>query len=62
MSNNLDHNSITGALLSVSAYVLSINQINEYASVLFMTISGIASVTTIYYNIKKIKQKDNEKS
>ena len=62
MSNHLDHNSITGSLLSIGAYVLSINQINEYASVLFMTISGVASVTTIYYNIKKIKNKDNEKS
>jgi hypothetical protein len=62
MNNNLDHNSITGSILSVGAYVLSINQINAVASVLFMTISGIASVTTIYYNIKKIKNKDNEKS
>jgi hypothetical protein len=62
MNNNLDHNSITGSLLSIGAYVLSINQINVLASTLFMVISGIASVTTIYYNIKKIKNKDNEKS
>jgi len=62
MSNHLDHNSITGALLSVGAYVLSINQINAYASMLFMAISGVASVTTIYYNIKRIKKQDNEKS
>jgi NADH:ubiquinone oxidoreductase subunit E len=62
MSNNLDHNSITGSILSVGAYVLSINQINAIASMLFMAISGVASVTTIYYNIKKIKNKNNEKS
>jgi hypothetical protein len=62
MSNHLDHNSISGALLSVGAYVLSINQINAYASMLFMAISGVASVTTIYYNIKRIKKQDNEKS
>lgn len=62
MHNNLDHNSISGALLSIGAYVLSINQINAYASVLFMVISGIASISTIYYNIKKIKEKNNEKS
>jgi hypothetical protein len=62
MNNNLDHNSISGSLLSILAYVLSINQINVLASTLFMVISGIASVTTIYYNIKKIKNKDNEKS
>jgi hypothetical protein len=62
MSNNLDHNSISGSLLSIGAYILSINQINAIASMLLMTISGIASVTTIYYNIKKIKKRDNEKS
>jgi len=62
MNNNLDHNSITGSLLSIGAYVLSINQINVLASTLFMVISGIASITTIYYNIKKLKNKDNEKS
>lgn len=59
MSNNhLDHTSITGAILSVGTYILSINQINMIAGTLFMLLSGIASVTTIIYNIKKIK---NEK-
>ena len=62
MINHLDHNSISGSLLSIGAYILSINQINAIASMLFMAISGIASVTTIYYNIKKIKKRDNEKS
>jgi hypothetical protein len=59
MSNNhLDHTSITGAIISVGTYILSINQINMIAGTLFMLLSGIASVTTIIYNIKKIK---NEK-
>jgi hypothetical protein len=59
MSNNqLDHTSITGAMISVGTYILSINQINMIAGTLFMLLSGIASVTTIIYNIKKIK---NEK-
>lgn len=58
-NNNLDHTSITGAMLSVGTYILSINQINMIASTLFMTLSGVASLTTIYYNIKKIK-KDKE--
>jgi hypothetical protein len=62
VNNNLDHNSISGTLLSIGSYVLSINQINAYASMLFMIISGIASVSTIYYNIKKLKEKQNEKS
>lgn len=61
MNNNLDHNSITGSVLSVGAYVLSINQINALTGMLLMILSGIASITTIYYNIKKIKNKDNEK-
>jgi hypothetical protein len=61
MNNNLDHNSITGSVLSVGAYVLSINQINALTGMLLMILSGIASITTIYYNIKKIKDKDNEK-
>jgi hypothetical protein len=62
MNNQLDHNSISGSILSVGAYILSINQINAVISMLFMTISGIAGITTIYYNIKKIKKKNNEKS
>ena len=59
MSNNhLDHTSISGAIISVGTYILSINQINMIAGTLFMLLSGSASVTTIIYNIKKIK---NEK-
>jgi hypothetical protein len=58
-NNNLDHTSITGAMLSVGTYILSINQVNMIAGTLFMLLSGIASITTIVYNIKKIK-KDKE--
>jgi len=59
MSNSeLDHTSISGAIISVGAYILSINQINVIAGTMFMLLSGIASITTIIYNIKKIK---NEK-
>jgi hypothetical protein len=59
MSNSeLDHTSISGAIISVGAYILSINQINMIAGTMFMLLSGIASITTIIYNIKKIK---NEK-
>jgi hypothetical protein len=60
-NNHLDHNSISGALLSVGSYILSINQVNILASFIFMIISGVASISTIYYNIKKIKDIDNEK-
>jgi hypothetical protein len=57
-NNNLDHTSISGSILSVGTYILSTNQINMIASTLFLLLSGIASITTIIYNIKKIK---NEK-
>jgi len=61
MSNNhLDHTSITGAILSVGTYILSINQINMIAGTFFMLLSGIASITTIIYNIKKIKKDEKE--
>ena len=58
-NNNLDHTSITGAMLSVGTYILSIYQVNMIAGTMFMLLSGIASITTIVYNIKKIK-KDKE--
>lgn len=60
MHNNLDHNSINGALLSIGSIVLSNMTINMGLSLVFMALSGVASVTTIIYNIKKIKE--NEKS
>jgi hypothetical protein len=61
MSNNeLDHTSISGAILSVGTYILSINQINMIAGAFFMLLSGIASITTIIYNIKKIKKNEKE--
>jgi len=61
MSNNeLDHTSISGAIISVGAYILSINQINMIAGTMFMLLSGIASITTIIYNIKKIKKNEKE--
>jgi len=55
-NNNLDHTSITGAMLSVGTYILSIYQVNMIAGTMFMLLSGIASITTIVYNIKKIKK------
>jgi hypothetical protein len=55
-NNNLDHTSISGSLISIGTYILSINQINMIAGTWFMLLSGIASITTIVYNIKKIKK------
>jgi hypothetical protein len=55
-NNNLDHTSISGSLISVGTYILSINQINMITGTWFMLLSGIASITTIVYNIKKIKK------
>ena len=59
MSNN--DNSIGGSIASVGTYLLSINQINAYASLFLGLLSGISSIYTII-NIYESKKKKNEKS
>lgn len=58
---NHNDNSIGGAITSVGAYILSINQINAYASLFLGLLSGISSIYTII-NIYQSKKKKNEKS
>ena len=59
MTNN--DNSILGSIASVGTYLLSINQINAYASLFLGLLSGISSLYTII-NIYQNKKKKNEKS
>ena len=59
MTNN--DNSILGSIASVGTYLLSINQINAYASLFLGVLSGISSLYTII-NIYQNKKKKNEKS
>lgn len=59
MSNN--DNSIGGSIASVGTYLLSINQINAYASLFLGLLSGASSIYTII-NIYQSKKNKNEKS
>jgi hypothetical protein len=58
---NQNDNSIGGSIASVGAYILSINQINAYASLFLGLLSGASSIYTII-NIYQSKKKNNEKS
>jgi len=57
MSNH--NNTITGSITSLTAYVLSINQINAYMQLILGLFSGAASIYTIV-NIYKQNKKNNE--
>jgi hypothetical protein len=55
------NNSISGSIASVGAYLLSINQINAYASLFLGLLSGASSIYTII-NIYQSKKNKNEES
>ena len=59
MSNN--DNSIGGSIASVGTYLLSINQVNSYMTLIFGLLSGASSIYTII-NIYQSKKNKNEKS
>ena len=54
-------NSIGGSIASVGTYLLSINQVNSYMTLIFGLLSGASSIYTII-NIYQSKKKKNEKS
>jgi formate hydrogenlyase subunit 3/multisubunit Na+/H+ antiporter MnhD subunit len=54
-------NSIGGSIASIGIYILSINQVNSYMSLIFGLLSGASSIYTII-NIYQSKKKKNEKS
>jgi formate hydrogenlyase subunit 3/multisubunit Na+/H+ antiporter MnhD subunit len=54
-------NSISGSIASVGTYILSINQVNSYMTLIFGLLSGASSIYTII-NIYQSKKKKNEKS
>jgi hypothetical protein len=58
---NHNDNSIIGSITSVGTYILSINQINAYASLILGLLSGISSIYTIT-NIYQNKKNKHEKS
>jgi hypothetical protein len=58
---NHNDNSIGGSIASIGTYLLSINQINAYASLFLGLLSGASSIYTII-NIYQSKKNKNEKS
>ena len=60
-SMNHNDNSIGGSIASVGTYILSINQVNSYMTLIFGLLSGASSIYTII-NIYQSKKKKNEKS
>jgi hypothetical protein len=58
---NHNDNSVLGSIASVGTYLLSINQINAYASLFLGLLSGVSSIYTII-NIYQNKKEKNEKS
>ena len=60
--SNIDMTSIRGTALTALAYVASMLDIEVWTKIGLMGIGIISGVTTIVYNIQKIKKlKNNEK-
>lgn len=60
--NNYDMYSIRGTLITFTTYLISLMDIELMTKVGVMAIGIASGVTTIVYNIKKIKKlNDNEK-
>jgi len=60
--NNYDMTSIRGTALTALAYVASMLDIEQMTKIGLMGIGILSGVTTIVYNIQKIKKlKNNEK-
>lgn len=60
-NSSYDMTSIRGTLLTIIASAVSLLEIEQMTKIGVMSIGIISGVTTIIYNIKKIKKlKDNE--
>jgi len=58
LNNNIDHNSVGGAVISLTAYVLTFIDLTDATKLGLACISAGVGVSTIWYNIKKIKKLD----
>ena len=58
---NHNDNSIGGSIASIGTYILSITQVNAYASLFLGLLSGASSIYTII-NLYQSKKNKNEKS
>jgi hypothetical protein len=55
-NNNLDSYSIAGFAINYSLYVASLMQFESVTRIVLMIISGVAGLTTIFYNYKKMQK------
>ena len=55
----LDGTSIKGVLITIGSAALSMSNIESTLKVIALCVTIIAGVTTIIYNIKKIKKHEN---
>lgn len=60
MHNNLDNNSIGGTFFTITTFLLSYFQIENASRIGLMLISGAVGITTLIYNIKRIKKLDKD--
>jgi hypothetical protein len=58
LNHNVDHNSIGGAIISLTAYILTFIDLTDATKLALAFISAGVGVSTIWYNIKKIKKLD----
>lgn len=58
LNHNLDTNSVGGAVISLTAYVLTFIDLTDVTKLSLACISAGVGVSTIWYNIKKIKKLD----
>lgn len=59
--SNYDMTSIRGTLLTILSGAISLLDIEQMTKIGVMSIGIISGITTIVYNIKKIKKLKNEK-
>jgi hypothetical protein len=61
MNNHWDIYSVRGTMLTFSTYWVSLMDIDILFKIGLMTVGIISGITTVIYNIKKIKNLNNEK-
>jgi len=56
LNHNYDMNSVRGTALTLLASVISMTDIEQMSKIMVMAIGIVSGITTIVYNIKKIKK------
>lgn len=63
MANNLeqiDTNSVAGTLITVASAALSMVTVEDTLKILALCVTIVAGITTVWYNISKIKKLDKD--